>query len=1438
MRFNIFVIKEHTQKLIRHLFFYPVLLISISCLSQRRIADFSSIEESVSFKGELFFTASDNLHGAELWKSDGTPEGTTLLKDINEGPIGSNPQSFFAYEDKLYFTATTGALGQEIWVSDGTAGGTKNFLDMATGPDNFFVSQWIIYKDDLIVLDRNNGFRINLSTLTYECLLTSCYTGITGELFVKNGQLYLHNGYNGFLARYNDSAKTFEPFDFPNFTDIEQTYVGEQTIYLFSNLNNDQTLFGKYDFTTEEFDSLASWTVDRYGKIEIGESLEIAEQFFFSLNIYPNSSEPSDELWVSDGTVEGTLLVRSTQWSPHTYESELLNFVSYNGLLYYVSNEVDGNTLWVSDGTAAGTHVVNGSRIQKKGRVSDSDNPLTLWNDEFYFESGKGLSIVDVNNISETYAYEDPLNALTFLQSTNNHFFYSIKEESFRESLWISDPSPKISFSESISFGEVAPNSCEGYFTIINNIGRADLFISKIQLTGQGFYLDKDFPDLIEKGSSELVGINFFPEENGDFLGELNLFSNDPSESVLTIKVMGSSVGETDASKSCFTNIFPPVKTLTFTSADASRIILNNYIIDENNTLGSLVGTLGYLDGDASSFSLVEGIGDTDNGSFEINGDKLLAKTIFDFERQSTTTVRVKAVFGEGSHEDYLIIRVKDVFEAIEDYQDCKYEIQNWGQKLNAVKLLSNGRAVAVGEGNILISDDYGASWKNIGLSFLSNFNKLYFNSHDIGYSIGSEAILKTIDGGLSWTKLGIGPLNRQLLGSCFINDTLGYIIKDDYNIYLTTDGGINWTSVGDAPNKKVSALEFYDENVGYLGTQDGLLYQTNDGGESWIEMSRVGVGQIGSIMKIGIIDEEHIYFQVNQGVYLSSNKGSSWLAIVESESVTAIDMTSPTQGFMFLVGDGLFKTEDGGSTWNKEFSHDGKILSIDQNGSHLVAVGQSEQYYSNFEYPQKMILKAENGQYDIVSYFNTRNSRSSSRPSKIISKGPIVIANSDGGSSFPSISVSSDKGLTFKDASLSAPYYSDVDFYNSDLGVATTSLGVFTTIDGGKTWEEVIDAPNFPKVAFVTSDILLAYHHDGMDGYLYRSEDGGKTWFISNPVGIDPITRPDEIFFLSPTLGFIEDGQNVYKTTDTGLSWQLLYSGDYFSNMDVVSEQIITLFPYDGRMIRTYDGGSSWNDVSRDDPSLEIDMVFLSEELGYGVDRSYVYQTLDGGTTWKIIDDSYYDLNKIVKDGQGSIYFTGRDGAWFKLITPKPVFPHNIWGEEEAISGYPYTYLIDVKATNTGISGWTVEGGLISHYGEGEITVMWDSVSTTHKINASVIGCDKQVTSISKSVIIIKEREIPVFEEEEEVLSSKDNDIILSAYPNPTTDIVSIPGLKTTGVTNVEILSLDGQLQKTMGTYLNQTHFELDMTEFSTGVYIVRVYQDDEVLQYKVIKQ
>ena len=69
----------------------------------------------------------------ELWKTDGTPPGTALVRDMVPGPDSSDPEGLTAAGGRLFFSARDGLHGRELWTSDGTARGTRRVQDIAPG---------------------------------------------------------------------------------------------------------------------------------------------------------------------------------------------------------------------------------------------------------------------------------------------------------------------------------------------------------------------------------------------------------------------------------------------------------------------------------------------------------------------------------------------------------------------------------------------------------------------------------------------------------------------------------------------------------------------------------------------------------------------------------------------------------------------------------------------------------------------------------------------------------------------------------------------------------------------------------------------------------------------------------------------------------------------------------------------------------------------------------------------------------------------------------------------------------------------------------------------------------------------------------------------------------------------------------------------------------
>lgn len=86
------------------------------------------------FDGAFYFVAQEATTGIELWKSDGTLDGTHLLRDIDPGEANSDPAFLAVVNGRLYFQASEAEHGAELWESDGTEAGTQLIADIAVGP--------------------------------------------------------------------------------------------------------------------------------------------------------------------------------------------------------------------------------------------------------------------------------------------------------------------------------------------------------------------------------------------------------------------------------------------------------------------------------------------------------------------------------------------------------------------------------------------------------------------------------------------------------------------------------------------------------------------------------------------------------------------------------------------------------------------------------------------------------------------------------------------------------------------------------------------------------------------------------------------------------------------------------------------------------------------------------------------------------------------------------------------------------------------------------------------------------------------------------------------------------------------------------------------------------------------------------------------------------
>jgi ELWxxDGT repeat protein len=150
--------------------------------------------------GVSYFAAADPAHGAELWRSDGTPGGTERLTDICAGPCSSLPAATAVHAGRVFFRANDGFSGDELWVSEGTPGSERRVRALCPGLCSAYPSLVVAAGDRLLFFSyfsgglelwRTDGTREGTVRVSAFCA-TECYvsdpTSFGGKaLFLVNG---------------------------------------------------------------------------------------------------------------------------------------------------------------------------------------------------------------------------------------------------------------------------------------------------------------------------------------------------------------------------------------------------------------------------------------------------------------------------------------------------------------------------------------------------------------------------------------------------------------------------------------------------------------------------------------------------------------------------------------------------------------------------------------------------------------------------------------------------------------------------------------------------------------------------------------------------------------------------------------------------------------------------------------------------------------------------------------------------------------------------------------------------------------------------------------------------------------------------------------------------------------------------------------------------
>ena len=388
--------------------------------------------------GGFFFTANTSAEGVELWFSDGTASGTSLVKDINPGTSGSNPGmattscttcGLIVLNDVAYFSATNGngTNGVELWRSDGTSAGTYMVKDISTGSSSSTPRGLALFGNVLLftATDITNGTELwssdgtSIGTTLVKNIRASTANGMlaASPIVVSGGIAYFgaDEGTNGRELWRSDGTELG--------TYLVKDIQPGSTAGSITNITpyNGGVVFNAQDPTAgfEPFfsDGTSSGTVlikdvnptVSSSAFNTGFSFQpVGSKLFFTAKTALNG----DELWVTDATSNGTYMVADI--AAGTTSGITSQFVAVNsGKLYFAANDlVNGPELWVSDGTSGGTSMVKDVFID----YSSSSEINFLGTRSFSNQTKKQENFIQIHPFGKKFLLKDGIvNESSFL---------------------------------------------------------------------------------------------------------------------------------------------------------------------------------------------------------------------------------------------------------------------------------------------------------------------------------------------------------------------------------------------------------------------------------------------------------------------------------------------------------------------------------------------------------------------------------------------------------------------------------------------------------------------------------------------------------------------------------------------------------------------------------------------------------------------------------------------------------------------------------------------------------------------------------------------------------------------------------------------------------------------------------------------------------------
>ncbi len=592
--------------------------------------------------------------------------------------------------------------------------------------------------------------------------------------------------------------------------------------------------------------------------------------------------------------------------------------------------------------------------------------------------------------------------------------------------------------------------------------------------------------------------------------------------------------------------------------------------------------------------------------------------------------------------------------------------------------------------GAMLASDDYGETWTRCDVPFSCGGNQSGrgtgerlcvdpVNNNNIYMGTRNAGLWKSEDYGKTW------------------NEVSSFPVKGDYN-QESNNIGIMWVEFDPVTN---------DVYAGVAMTNGSCIYKSADGGATWEALPAYNTGMYPLQAEISSNGMMYMVYSDTAGPNVDPKNGAVACLDLKTQEYTDITpdvddghyggyggisldasdddtLVVTSLAFWHDNGDNIYRTTDGGKTWDSLYTKDEKNFTMDTSYAQWLDWGRDEA--KTGWWTAAVAVNPFNP--DEVTYGTGATVFSTVNMTDLGSGTPVTIAPdvegieetavfdmvsppTDGttpqlysimgdltGFSHMDVTVPPDDNHFMKNGN---PDSLDVAWQNGNIAVYTSesNLSLNYTLDGGETWEVIKSLPeraNAGKVALAADGSALIWRPTTLSGKPYLTPDFGKTWYVCQGLGygckiVADRVNPKKFYAVYDGLFYVStDGGYTFETTGALMTddCTLTAVGDREGHIWATGGSLVMYSEDEGKTFTVLKNINA-KALGFGAPEKEGDYMTVyvmgddNVEGNENPQGDGIYRSTDKGKTWQKINDEYHLFGNLTHSITGDSEIFGR---------------------------------------------------------------------------------------------------------------------------------------------------------------------------------------------------